>query len=704
MGHATDDELRRECIESTYDDRHWLPMTVPGHWAEHERLSARRSVLYRTRFDLRAEDRERDGRHWLIFDGIWQSADVWLNGHYLGPTDGWFIAHEFEITQALGELNEHILVVEVMAPPTTVEGPSRTLRGIYDDPSVVGHTSPGGIWRPVRIVATGPVRMTKTRVVCASADRDRATLHFRCHVLSPESRNATLVTTLRPPGGGPPITMRRDHPLASGATVLEWDLHVDDPELWWPWELGEQPLHRVSVSVEVEDSISDLWERTVGLREISMRNWVLRVNGERLFARGADLWPSDTLAATSPPDRLEGEVARARDLGLNLLRVESHIARPEIYDAADRLGMLLWQDLPMRGEVKRTVQAAAIESAHRLVDQLGAHPSIALWCAHYDSTGSSVGTRQSAVLPARRSLFGVAKQQVPTWTKSVLDRLVGRAFRRADGSRPVVDSSGTWPSAPRFDGSDSHLRFGWNSGTGRDLEVFARRVPRMVRWVSSLGAQSIPHHDDIEIANWPPDLNLLAERYGLSEAGFRSYVPSDDSIDAAGWATASQAYQATLLRRQIETLRRLKYAPTGGFTFAALADARPAISFAILDHDRGAKQAVGAVRAACRPVIVVADRLPLDLRPGDAVLLDVHIVSDRREPLSDLRASAHLRWSDGEHRWSWIGGVDADGVERIGSINWIVPDAVGTISLDLVLTHQGIELADNHYQGTISPH
>ena len=69
----------------------------------------------------------------------------------------------------------------------------------------------------------------------------------------------------------------------------------------------------------------------------------------------------------------------------------------------------------------------------------------------------------------------------------------------------------------------------------------------------------------------------------------------------------------------------------------------------------------------------------------------------------DLRATAHLRWPGGEHDWAWIGGVDADAVERIGSINWIVPDAVGAISLDLVLTHQGEELADNHYQGTISP-
>jgi len=695
--------LRRNFIEHDFDDDAWLDVTVPGHWAEQPKLASRRSVLYRTTFSLPNDPSTDDGRHWLVFDGIWQSADVWLDGAYLGPTDGWFIPNEFDITDQIhtSETGDHVLAVEVMSQQPNADEPTRNLNGIFDDPDIVGHQNRGGIWQPVRIVSTGPVRMIKNRLVCTEASTTAAKVHMRSHLVSDESRSVTITTTLRPPGGAPPVVSSRQHDLASGATVLEWDLAITDPQLWWPWQLGDQPMYRVTVSVEVNGSISGIWERTVGLRQIRMKNYVLWINGERLFAKGVDMWPTTTLPADATPEQISGDVARAKDLGLNLLRVESHVARPELYDAADRAGMLIWQDMPMRGEVKRSIQSNAVNAAHRLVDKLGAHPSIAVWCAHYDPTGTSTGRHPLTAIPSRRSVFSVAKQQTPTWTKSVLDRLVGRAFNRADGSRPVVQGSGSWPSAPQFDGTDTHLRFGWHSGTGRDLESFARRIHRMVRWVSSFGAQSIPHHDQVKVIDWPADLGLLAERYGLNETGFRQYLPTSDADTIGDWIEASQAYQSTLLRRQIETLRRLKYKPTGGFTFSALADCRPAISFAIFDHDRQPKHAVAGVKAACQPVIVVADRMPIEVHPGDAVLLDVHVVSDEREPLHDLDVSAHLMWPGGEHMWAWRGQAGADSVSRIGSINWVVPTVNGPVELHLRLRHNGAEIASNSYRGDI---
>ena len=701
--HATDDDLRRSFIEHDFDDTDWLEVSVPGHWAEQPKLASRRSVLYRTTFTMASNASEPGGRHWLIFDGIWQSADVWLDGVYLGPTDGWFTPDQFEITEQLHTNGggEHVLAVEVMSQLPNDDEPTRNLNGIFDDPDIVGHQNRGGIWQPVRILSTGAVRMAKNRVVCSEASTTKAKIHLRSHVLSNESRSVTITTTLRPPGGAPPVVSSREHELASGATVLEWDLLVNEPELWWPWQLGDQPLYRVTVSIELDGSISGIWERMVGLRQVRMKNYVMWVNGERLFAKGADLWPTTALPADASPDQVAGDITRAKDLGLNLLRVESHVARPELYEAADRAGMLLWQDLPMRGEVKRSIQSNAIEAAHRLVDKLGAHPSIVVWCAHYDPTGTSTGRSPLTAIPSRRSVFSVAKQQIPTWTKSVLDRLVGRAFNRADGSRPVVQGSGSWPSAPRFDGTDTHLRFGWHAGTGRELETFARRIPRMVRWVSSFGAQSIPRSDQVKVLDWPADLGLLAERYGLNEAGFRQYLPTSDATTVDDWIEASQAYQATLLRRQIETLRRLKYKPTGGFTFSALADARPAISMAIFDHNREPKQAVEAVRAACQPVIVVADRLPIQIHPGQAVLLDVHVVSDEREPHENLAVTARLSWPGGQHDWAWRGQIGADSVARIGSINWIAPDVTGPVDLNVELRHNGTEIASNHYRGDI---
>jgi len=661
--------------------------------------------LYRTTFTLADDPNNDQGRHWLVFDGIWASADVWLDGAYLGPTDGWFTPHEFDITDQIRSSPDstHILSVEVMSQRPSVDEPTRSLNGIFDDPDIVGHQNRGGIWQPVRVVSTGPVRMAKNRVVCTEASSTSAKLHLRSHLLTEEQQSVTITTTLRPPGGAPPIVSSREHELASGSTVLEWDLHIADPQLWWPWQLGEQPLYRVTVSVEVNGSISGISERTVGLRQLRLKNYVLWVNGERLFAKGADIWPTTALPADATAEMVAGDIERAKDLGLNLLRVESHVGRPELYEAADRAGMMLWQDLPMRGEVKRSIQASAIEAAHRLVDKLGAHPSIVVWCAHYDPTGTSTGPHPLTAVPSRRAIFTVAKQQTPTWTRSVLDRLVGRAFNRADGSRPVVQGSGSWPSAPRFDGSDTHLRFGWLAGTGRDLEAFARRIPRMVRWVSSFGTQSIPRNDDVKVLDWPADLGLLAERYGLNEHGFRQYLPTSDSNTIDDWIDASQAYQGTVLRRQIETLRRLKYSPTGGFTFSALADSRPAISHAIFDHKRQPKQAVDAVRAACQSVIVVADRLPTEILAGEAVLLDVHVVSDERDPITNLVVTAELAWPDGHHTWAWRGQVGADSVARIGSINWVAPQASGLVELRLRLLRGEDELAINHYQSDIRP-
>ncbi len=716
--HPTSDDLRRNCIEHDFDDSPWHSIDVPGHWASNPALSSRTSVLYRTQFELDADISDDTSRQWLLFDGIWDRADIWLDGNYLGPTAGWFLTHEFEITELVRSASNldrtpaksrvHTLVVEVASPVINPNEPGRSLHGLFAEPSIVGHSNPGGIWQPVRIVSTGAVRMTKNRVICTAASDAEATIHLRSHLISDDPTEATITTTLRPPAGAAPITSQRKHHLVSGATVLEWDVHIPSPKLWWPWSLGDQPLYRVTVSVEVNGTISGIWERTVGLREIEMNKWVLSINGTRLFCKGVDLWPTSALPATATADQIAADISMAREIGLDLVRLDSHVARPELYETADRLGMLIWQDLPMRGEVKRSIQSQAVNAAHRLVDQLGAHPSIVMWCAHNDPTGTTTGPRPTTTLPTRRSLFGVAKQQVPTWTKSVLDRLVGRAFDVADTSRPVVHGSGTWPSAPKFDGTDTHLRFGWNNGTGRDLEAFARRIPRMVRWVSSFGAQSIPVSADVAIrprnasGDWRPDLGLLADRYGLSETSFRHYLPATGTHGPEEWIEASQGYQAILLRRQIETLRRLKYKPTGGFTFAALADSRPAISFAIYDHDRNPKHAVEAVRSACQPVIVVADRLPAELDPGDAVLLDVHIVSDLPRPLENVVVLASLETPTGVEQWAWRGEVAPDSVARLGSINWIVPEAGGVVELSLEARSGDHVLADNGYRAHIN--
>ena len=63
-------------------------------------------------------------------------------------------------------------------------------------------------------------------------------------------------------------------------------------------------------------------------------------------------------------------------------------------------------------------------------------------------------------------------------------------------------------------------------------------------------------------------------------------VPPADHPTFGSWRTATQRNQAMVLRHHIETLRRLKYRPTGGFCFSWLADPAPMISASVLDHER----------------------------------------------------------------------------------------------------------------------
>jgi beta-mannosidase len=160
----------------------------------------------------------------------------------------------------------------------------------------------------------------------------------------------------------------------------------------------------------------------------------------------------------------------------------------------------------------------------------------------------------------------------------------------------------------------------------------------------------------------------------------------------------------------VEHLRRLKYRPTGGFAQFCLADGHPAISWSVLDHRRVPKAAHAALVAACRPVIVVADRLPPTLTPGDALALDVHVVSDLRTELADAVVTARVGWPGGEQVRRWSGTVDADSARRVGTLTLVVPDAPGVLSVELTCEQapahpDGLprSIATNRYETLISP-
>jgi hypothetical protein len=121
----------------------------------------------------------------------------------------------------------------------------------------------------------------------------------------------------------------------------------------------------------------------------------------------------------------------------------------------------------------------------------------------------------------------------------------------------------------------------------------------------------------------------------------------------------------------------------------------------VLDHERVPKTGYRAVAEACRPVIIVADRPAALYQPGQPLALDIHVVSDVRVPIADAEVRATLAWPGGQQRWRWTGDVPADSCERIGTMQAMVPDAPGELTVSLKLS-AGAITAINHYVSGIA--
>lgn len=524
-----DEDLRRAYPATDFDDASWRRLDVPGAWP------AGPPMLLRHRFTT-ATTPEGDGegeRSWLTFDGVHDQADVWLDGGYVGDLEGAFVPHTFEVTEQLAAAGEHVLAMEVTAAPG----------------------GDGGVARPVTIHRTGPVAIRTLRVLCLEATAERALLSFDASIDAREAVDASFLTTV-----GLGTEHHEEQRLAAGTNRVEWRVAVEAPPLWWPHALGAADLMDVAVAVHLDDRRSDRRALRTGMRQVRLRNWIATVNGERLFLKSAPL------EASGDPER---DVLQARDAGLDALRVRGRVAEPELYDAADRHGLLLWQDVPLPWGWARGVRRRSASHAAALVDALGHRPSVFAWCT------PEGGGLQRAVEKHDRSRATVAM---------------------ADAGEPSAAAPATTATA------------------ARDLARVAALWPSAVR--------------------------------------FRTSVTADE----------------------VDTLRRLKYRPSGGFLLGE--------------------------PAPCAPVAVVADRPEPAYAPGEAIALDVHVVNDLRTELVGMVVRARLSWPGGGHTWAWTGTAPPDSCVLVGTVQATVPDVEGPLTLELTLAGDGTK-AENRYESEV---
>ncbi len=454
----------------------WLPARVPGHLHADlvengvigdpfERMNELgcqwlddQEVSYRTRFTFTA-DSARPYRV-LRFAGLDTICRVILNGDVIAESDNMFVPLEIDVSARLVE-GENAL--EVRFEPATRVGLERRAkyfaehgiaegRNRFDERCFVRKAQYmyGWDWGP-RLVSAGIWRAVEL-------------LEFSARI------HDVHVTQTHEHDGAVRVRATTSADAGVLVHVLEgFGPHVDDgevarvptPELWQPRGLGTQRLYQLttylcptgfalssgatleSTIVELESAALDVQRTNIGLRTVRLleepdalgRSFTFEVNGERIFAFGANWIPDHSFPSLVSRRALRERLESACAAGMNMLRVWGGglYESDDFYELCDELGLLVWQDFPFAcgyypdtGEYRDALPKEASANVRRLRN----HASLALWCGNNEN-----------LMMWQDAWGGQELQPQRYYGEHLYEEVLPAVLRELDPERPYIPTS-----------------------------------------------------------------------------------------------------------------------------------------------------------------------------------------------------------------------------------------------------------------------
>ncbi|HET6567021.1 MAG TPA: glycoside hydrolase family 2 TIM barrel-domain containing protein, partial [Rhodothermales bacterium] len=322
----------------------------------------------------------------LHFGAVDWDAAVFVNGAQVGRHRGGYDPFTIDITDAIQPLGNQSIVVSVSDPTDTGTQP----RGKQvSNPEGIWYTPTTGIWQTVWLE---PVPVSYIQGLRMRPDVDTGTLNLRVQTAGDEGTYE--VEAIARDGGQPVDTAK----AAAGRPLA---LKIANPKLWSP----DSPfLYDLTVRLLYKGQVVDEVSSYFGMRKISLgkdgRGIVrLMLNNEPLFQFGPldqGFWPGGIY--TAPTDEaLRHDIMVEKDLGFNMVRKHVKVEPARWYYWADKLGILVWQDMPSgdasvspgEGEITRTSASAAEfeDELKELIDDHYNHPSIVMWVVFNEGWG-----------------------------------------------------------------------------------------------------------------------------------------------------------------------------------------------------------------------------------------------------------------------------------------------------------------------------
>lgn len=324
--------------DKDFDDSTWELVQAPHDWNIKDKFQPGLSEgaaaslpegigWYRKTFNIPAN---RKGKYFeIVFDGIFQCSDVYINGVHLGTHPYGYSTVHYDLTPYLNYGGSNLIAVR----SSTLGGRPRWYGG-------------GGIYRHVKLVCTDPVHIDTygTYVTTPEVNDGKAVVKVVSTVrnASAKDRSVTVRHEVIDPNGK--VIVKSDasqSPVAAGSTVdISGDFILPNPSLWTP----ETPeMYTLRTSVRTGGRTVDVYETPFGVRTIEFSNEKgFLLNGKSVKLKGVCLHQDAGGLGVGIPDRsYERRLEILKEYGCNALRMAHNQPSAELLDMCDRMGFLV---------------------------------------------------------------------------------------------------------------------------------------------------------------------------------------------------------------------------------------------------------------------------------------------------------------------------------------------------------------------------
>lgn len=364
-------------------DSSWEMVNIPHTWnakdAFDDEPGYRRGASW-YRKNLSLDSRLKGKRIFLYFEGANQTADVYVNEKLVGRHLGGYTAFSFDVTDAIKYDEPNLVAVKVDnsfnadIPPLTAD-----------------FTFYGGIYRDVWLIAADDVHFKVTdyaspgvQIATPSVSEKSGTVNIRGTVenSSANVRKVEVVNSVTDAAGrevASTISILDIKPK-SEATFEQSTKPIANPQLWSP----DSPyLYHVKTVIRENGKEVDDITNPLGFRWYSFdADKGFSLNGKLLKLRGVNRHQDYAGLGNAVPDAIHiRDMELIKDAGFNFIRLAHYPQDPSVLQAADRLGLLIWEEVPLVNYI--TISPGFTENSQtmlrEMIRQHRNHPSIIMW-------------------------------------------------------------------------------------------------------------------------------------------------------------------------------------------------------------------------------------------------------------------------------------------------------------------------------------